>query len=160
MRRTRLSRIPWIAAITVSLCLPLLAEVKVVLTASKIVLVNGVEERQSADKAKPGDIIEYIAEYRNTSKTPVSNVVATLPVPSGMEYIPETADPTPVLASTDEHNYAPVPLKRMVRGADGKMVEQQVPYSEYRSLRWKLGDLGGEASKSVKARMKVRTQVK
>jgi uncharacterized repeat protein (TIGR01451 family) len=147
----------WIAFVALSLCLPLLAEVKVVLTANKIVIVNGAEQRQSSEKAKPGEIIEYVAEYRNTAKSPVSNVVATLPIPSGMEYIPDTADPAQVMASTDEHNYAPVPLKRMVRGADGKMIEQQVPYAEYRSLRWKLGEIQGESSKSVKARMTVKT---
>lgn len=157
MRRTTVSMTTWIAFVALSLCLPLLAEVKVVLTANKIVIVNGAEQRQSSEKAKPGEIIEYVAEYRNTAKSPVSNVVATLPIPSGMEYIPDTADPAQVMASTDEHNYAPVPLKRMVRGADGKMIEQQVPYAEYRSLRWKLGEIQGESSKSVKARMTVKT---
>jgi uncharacterized repeat protein (TIGR01451 family) len=156
--KIKFSTTAWIAMIALSLCLPLLAEVKVVLTANKIVVVNGAEQRQPADKAKPGDIIEYVAEYRNTAKSSVSNVIATLPVPSGMEYIPDTADPAQVMASTDEHNYAPVPLKRNVRGADGKMVEQQVPFSEYRSLRWKLGEIQGEAGKSVKARMKVKTE--
>lgn len=160
MRRMKAFKSGWIAVLAVSLCLPLLAEVKVVLTASKIVTVNGTEQRQPGDKAKPGEIIEYVAEYRNTSKSSVSNVVATLPVPAGMEYLPDTAVPPQVMASTDEHNYAPVPLKRMVRGADGKMIEQQVPYAEYRSLRWKLGEIPGESSKSVKARTKVRATEK
>lgn len=154
----RFSTSAWLIVIAISLCLPVLAEVKVVLTASKIVVVNGTEQRQSADKAKPGDTIEYVAEYRNTSKSPVSNVVATLPVPSGMEYLPGVADPPQLMASTDEHNYAPVPLKRSIRSADGRLVEQQVPFSEYRSLRWKLGDIQGEASKSVKARMQVKAE--
>ena len=160
MRRTKSSMTLWLTALGISLCLPLLAEVKVVLQASKIVVVNGAEQRESADKAKPGEVIEYVAEYRNAAKSPVSNVVATLPVPAGMEYLPNSASPGQVMASTDEHNYAPVPLKRMVRNADGKMVEQEVPYSEYRSLRWKLGEIPGETSKSVKARMKVKTQEK
>jgi len=57
-------------------------------------------------------------------------------------------------------HYAPVPLKKIVKGADGKMTEEWVPYSEYKSLRWDLGEIGGEGMKSVKARMKVRTQSK
>jgi len=158
MRKLKSVKIIWIALTIASLCLPLLAEVKVVLTASKIAVVNGKEQKESSDKAKPGEIIEYVAEYRNTAKTPVTNVVATLPVPAGMEYLPETAAPSQVTATTDDHNYSPVPLKRMVRGADGKTVEQQVPYSEYRSLRWTLGEIQGGASKIVKARMKVKTQ--
>jgi uncharacterized repeat protein (TIGR01451 family) len=139
-----------------ALCLPLLAEVKVILVQSKIVVANGVEHKQSADTAKPGDVIEYVAEYKNPDKSPVGKVMATLPVPAGMEYIPQTASPESVMASTDGVNYAPVPLKRSVRGTDGRMVEQLVPYSEYRSLRWSLGDLGGGTSKFVKARMKVK----
>ena len=160
MRMMKAFKSGWIALIAVSLCLPLLAEVKVVLTASKIVSVNGTEQRQPGDKAKPGEVIEYVAEYHNSAKSPVSNMVATLPVPTGMEYLPDTAAPAQVMASTDERNYAPVPLKRMVRAADGKMVEEQVPYAEYRSLRWKLGELPGETSRNVKARMKVRATEK
>ena len=158
MKTLKTLKTVWIPVTAISLCLPLLAEVKVVLTANKIVLVNGKEQRESGDQAKPGEVIEYVAEYRNSGKAPVTNVVATLPVPSGMEFVPETAHPFMVMASTDERNYAPVPLKRMVRGVDGKLVEQMVPYSEYRSLRWTLGEIQGGSSKSVKARMKVRTQ--
>jgi uncharacterized repeat protein (TIGR01451 family) len=158
MKSIRFVRYGCATLLVTALSLPLQAEVKVELKANKIVVVNGAEQKQPADKAKPGEIIEYVAEYRNSAKSPVSNVVATLPVPPGMEYVPDTAAPVQVMASTDEHNYAPVPLKRSVRGADGKTVEQLVPFSEYRSLRWMLGDLRGDASKSVKARMKVKSE--
>ncbi|HEY6249405.1 MAG TPA: hypothetical protein VI685_05560 [Candidatus Angelobacter sp.] len=146
----------WIAVTVIALCLPVLAEVKVVLTANKIVVVDGKEQMQPSDKAKPGEVIEYVAEYRNTDKAAVTNVIATLPVPAGMEFLPETAQPQQLTASTDEHNFAPVPLKRKVSGPDGKTVEQLVPFSEYRSLRWTLGQIPGGGSKSVKARMKVK----
>lgn len=156
MRTMKALKTAWIAVIVTSFCLPVLAEVKVMLTANKIVMVNGKEQMESSDKAKPGEVIEYVAEYRNTGKTPVTDVVATLPVPAGMEFLPDTAQPPQLMASTDEHNYAPVPLKRKVAGPDGKLVEQVVPYSEYRSLRWPLGKLQGGESKSVKARMRVK----
>ena len=136
------------------------AEVKVVLTATKIVQVNGAEQRQPGEKAKPGDVIEYVADYKNIEKSSVSNVKATLPVPSGMEYIPETAVPNQVMASTDDVHYASVPLKRNVKRADGKVVQELVPYSEYRSLRWDLGEIAAGAVKSVTARMKVKTSNK
>ncbi|HLJ86993.1 MAG TPA: hypothetical protein VKZ53_09215 [Candidatus Angelobacter sp.] len=145
-------------AAAIALYLPAQAEVKVMLAASKIVGPDGTEQKQSSDKAKPGDVIEYVAEYRNTDTRPAKNVVATLPVPSGMEYLPQTALPGEVLASTDGVSYSPVPLKKTVRSATGQMVEQLVPFSEYRSLRWNLGDISGERSKSVKARMRVKSQ--
>lgn len=156
MRNMKTLKTAWIAVIVTGLCLPMLAEVKVVLTANKIVVVNGKEQAESSDKAKPGEVIEYVAEYRNTGNTAVTNVVATLPVPAGMEFLPDTAQPQQLMASTDEHNFAPVPLKRKVSGPDGKTVEQLVPFSEYRSLRWTLGQIPGGDSRSVKARMKVR----
>lgn len=154
--RTKTLKTAWIAVIVTGLCLPMLAEVKVVLTANKIVVVNGKEQMQPSDKAKPGEVIEYVAEYRNTGNASVTDVVATLPVPAGMEFLPDTAQPQQIMASTDEHNFAPVPLKRKVTGPDGSTVEQLVPYSEYRSLRWTLGKIPGGDSKSVKARMKVK----
>ena len=146
------------ALAALALYLPLQAEVKVNLVASKIVSVDGTEHKQSADKAKPGEVIEYVAEYQNSDKASVKNVMATLPVPAGLEYLPQSSLPQTMMASTDGNTYAPAPLKRSVRGTDGKMVEELVPYAEYRSLRWNLGDIAGGTSKSVKARMKVKTQ--
>src|SRR5258708_13724238 len=123
-----------IVAVAFALYLPLQAELKSVLVAYKVVTANGAEQIQSADKAKPGDVVEYVAEYQNTDKRPVREVMAKLPIPSGMVYVPETASPAGALASTDDINYAPVPLKRSVPGPDGNMAQQLVPYSDYRPL--------------------------
>jgi uncharacterized repeat protein (TIGR01451 family) len=143
-------------AVAFTLYLPLQAELKSVLVAHKIVMADGAEQKLPADKAKPGDVVEYVAEYQNTDKRPVKDVLAKLPIPSGMEYLPDTASPAEIMASTDDVNFAAVPLKRSVRGADGKMIQQLVPYSEYRSLRWNLGEIPGGASKTVQARMKIK----
>jgi len=142
------------------LFLPVWSEVKVVLAAHKIVKTDGTEQSVPGDKAKPGDVIEYVATYKNTDSKPATNVAATLPIPRGMEYIPNTASPERVMASTDDEHYASVPLKRTVKDASGKPVEELVPYSEYRSLRWQLGAMPGGATRDVKARMKVRTDSK
>lgn len=150
----------FVCALAMASAVSLWSEVKVVLTASKIVQVNGNEQKLPSDKAKPGEVIEYVADYRNTDKSPVKDVQAKLPVPRGMEYLPDTANPGAVMATTDDVHYAPVPLKRKVKGADGQMKEELVPYSEYKSLRWDLGVIGPEQMKEVKARMKVRTQSK
>src|ERR1700730_12540067 len=136
-----------------ALYLPLQAEVKVLLIATKIVKIDGTEKTQPGDKAQPGDVIEYVAEYKNPDKSPVKDVLATLPVPAGMEYIPNTAAPGQVMASTGDGSYAPIPLKKEVRGADGKITQVLLPYSEYHSLRWNLGVIAGGTSKSVRARM-------
>lgn len=141
-----------------ALYLPLQAEVKVLLLANKIIKVDGTEKKEPGDKAKPGEVIEYVAEYKNSDKSSVKDVVATLPVPAGMEYVPDTAVPNQLMASTSDGHFAPVPLKKAIRGADGKVTQELVPYSEYRSLRWNLGNMAGGTSKSVRARMKVKAQ--
>jgi len=140
------------------LSLSVRAEVKVTLVANKIMKSNGTEVQQSGKTARPGDTIEYVAEYRNTDKTGVRNVVATLPVPAGMEYLSDTESPRPALASTDGTHFSAIPLKRKVRNAAGQPTQELVPYSEYRTLRWDLGEISGGGTKTVRARVRVITQ--
>jgi uncharacterized repeat protein (TIGR01451 family) len=127
------------------------------LEAHKVVLAdNGKEQLVAASKAKPGDVLEYRATYRNISAKPLRAVMATLPVPSrGVEYLPNSAAPAGVEASINGAQFAPAPLKRLVTTPDGKPQQQLVPASEYRFLRWPLGDLPAGASKTVSARVRV-----
>ena len=129
-------------------------QVEAKLSASIVRMVGNKEVLALADKAKPGDVIEYSVVYRNASK-PVKGVLATLPVPQGMEYLAGSAAPKTATASLDGNTFAAIPLKRQVKLADGKTVEQLVPYNEYRFLQWKLGDMANKASFKVSARMRV-----
>ena len=129
-------------------------QVEAKLSASIVRMVGNKEVLALADKAKPGDVIEYSVVYRNPSK-PVKGVLATLPVPQGMEYIAGSAAPKTATASLDGNTFAAIPLKRQVKLADGKTVDQLVPYSDYRFLQWKLGDMANKASFKVSARMRV-----
>ena len=127
------------------------------LEAHKVLLAaDGKEQLVAASEAKPGDVLEYRATYRNISAKPLRAVMATLPVPSsGVEYLPNTAAPAGVEASINGAQFAPAPLKRLVTTQDGKPQQQLVPASEYRFLRWPLGDLPAGASKTVSARVRV-----
>ena len=129
-------------------------QVEAKLSASIVRMVGNKEVLELADKAKPGDVIEYSVVYRNASK-PVKGVLATLPVPQGMEYLAGSAAPKTATASLDGNTFAAIPLKRQVKLADGNTVEQLVPYNEYRFLQWKLGDMANKASFKVSARMRV-----
>ncbi|MDD2774571.1 MAG: hypothetical protein PHU06_01300 [Gallionella sp.] len=113
------------------------------------------EVLESATQIKPGEVIEYQATYHNTTKHAISQLLATLPIPKETEYIPNTANPVGVEASLDGVTYAPVPLRRMVKLANGQMTEQAVPLIEYRSLRWVLGDLSAGQKKTVSARIRL-----
>lgn len=117
---------------------------------------NGKEKFSAASTAKPGDVVDYQVTYSNTTNAAMNNVVATLPIPAGsMVYLPRSAKPASVLASTDGHTFAPAPLIRTVRKADGSTATENIPLSEYRFLRWNLEAIAAGKTAIVSARMQV-----
>jgi len=156
-RLTRPALSAGLVVLALSAALPALAadDLKVTLDAKRVVTANGKESFQPAATARPGEVIQYQATYRNPSTHGVRQVLATLPIPQGMEYVARSAEPQQVLASVDGKSYAPVPLKRSVRLEDGREVQREIPTTEYRFLRWPLGDLGARGEESVKARVRV-----
>jgi uncharacterized repeat protein (TIGR01451 family) len=127
------------------------------LSVQRVVVANRNSElRESlepAANAKPGDTLEYVARYRNQGKAPVQQLEATLPIPQGTSFVLNQAKAAPQRASLDGVRYAPIPLKRMVRQADGREVEQLVPLEEYRYVRWSPQRLAPGADLSVSARV-------
>lgn len=113
------------------------------------------ERLQPLMSVRPGDVIEYEARYINSAAHKSQGVQLTLPVPAGgVQYLPQAATATPVhSASLDGVRFEPVPLRRAVRQANGTLAMQEVPPSEYRFLRWNLGDLPAGANRVVRARM-------
>ena len=129
-------------------------QVAVTLHAFQVVGAGKDQRLAPTVQANPGDVIEYQVTYQNTSAAPARQVKATLPVPEGgMAYLEGSASPG-LQASLDGVSYAAPPLKReIVR--DGRRIQQIVPPSEYRFLRWDLGELGAGQSKTVNSRMRV-----
>lgn len=130
---------------------------QVQLTASKVFAqANGAERLLPADAVRPGDIIEYQAVYHNRGSGPARNVQATLPIPpGGLEYLPDATRPRAVLASLDGKRFDAIPLQRRVMLANGKQELRPVPVSEYRFLRWDLGDIAAGQSAAVSSRMRL-----
>jgi uncharacterized repeat protein (TIGR01451 family) len=118
---------------------------------------DGKEILAPADRAFPGEVVQYDAHYRNTSDRGVRNLEPTLPIPAGLEFLLDSAKPAPAQASVDGRTFAPFPLMRKVTRPDGTVEEQPVPPAEYRALRWSIGDLpAGEAvTVSARARLSV-----
>lgn len=130
------------------------------LTAYRVTSVQtpeGVAERlQPVKAAAPGDVIEYQATYHNGNSTPTRNVHVTLPVPAGgLQYLPVISANAPPMASTDGVNFGAMPLVRTEVMPGGRTVQRTVPPSEYRFLRWSLGDLPAGGTRSVSARMQL-----
>lgn len=127
--------------------------VEVVLVQSKVVKdAKGNEQLVAADTIKPGDILEYRATYTNQGAKPVTGLVADLPIPEGLEYLPRSAKPGAQLvkAATREGQFAAEPLTRVVAGKT-----EPVPYADYRTLRWTLGQLPAKGTAVVSARARV-----
>lgn len=124
------------------------------LEARKVVIADGRETLADAATVKPGDVIEYVATYRNTGTRPITGLQATVPVPPDTEFVPGTARPAQAQASLDGRTFAAIPLKRMAT-RNGRQVEEQVPYREYRYLRWTAGELGSGKALAFTARVRV-----
>jgi len=153
-------RLPIALALLLVFATPLLAapagDVRVSLTAQRVSKdASGKTILEPGDQARPGDVVEYQVRYSNESASGVRKLVATLPIPVGMEYLPKTAQPARVEASLDGRTYAPIPLTRKVRLANGREVVREVPTSEYRHLRWSIGELAAHGARTVTARVRV-----
>lgn len=132
------------------------ADVRVKLDVFKVVQQADGKEALVSGGAGPGDTVEYQVRYTNAGNAKVQNLLATLPIPDGgMEYLPAGVSPANVQASTDGVIFAPVPLKRNVTDATGKVVVQLVPVSQYRVLRWELGELSPGKDATVRSRMRL-----
>lgn len=125
------------------------------LTASRVELVDGKSVLKPAAKVKPGDVLEYSATYVNAGKTAVERVQATLPIPAGTALLADTAKPANAQASTDSLKFAAMPLKRIVKSADGTSREKLVPLADYRALRWEIGTLAAGKDAVVSLRVRV-----
>jgi uncharacterized repeat protein (TIGR01451 family) len=113
---------------------------------------DGKEALLPAEKAAPGETLEYQTLYQNNSQAAVKSLAATLPLPPGLAYVAGSARPANAQASIDGKSFAAIPLKVMVKAPSGKLEEQLVPYSDYRALRWNVGDLPVNEKVTVSAR--------
>lgn len=151
----------WVAALALGVATSVAlaqgnGDVSVVLEQHKVIVAaDGKEIREEAKSSRPGDLIEYVASYRNTGKSTARGLLGVLPVPDGMSYAGSNSGPQPMQASLDGKKYEVPPLKRVVRQADGSTKTETVPPGEYRSLRWNLGDLPAGQRVQVSARMRL-----
>lgn len=124
----------------------------------KVVLdAKGEAKYIDASLVLPGDMLEYQATYTNRSTLPLA-VTATLPVPQAVEYVKDSAKAKPALAHSvalKDSVFAQEPLTRKVAATGGATLVQQVPYAEYRFVRWDLGRLAPGASAEVSIRAQV-----
>lgn len=117
---------------------------KMKISASKLVQdEKGKSEYIPVSTAQPGSIIQYKATYQNTLNQSINNTTVTIPIPTNTEFTGD-AFPRSAQGSVDYHNYMDIPLMRIV---SGKLVE--IPFSEYKSLRWDIKYIPAKKSVDV-----------
>ncbi|WP_170245621.1 DUF11 domain-containing protein [Fodinibius salinus] len=117
----------------------------------------GNETAVEVSEIQPGDTIEYRLTYTNNTENSISNLVPTLPIPAGVQYLSDTAEPALNAASLSStgNNFQKLPITREVTQKNGEVVEQEVPASEYRRLRWAVESLEAQGSVTLRARVQV-----
>jgi uncharacterized repeat protein (TIGR01451 family) len=132
-------------------------DVRVELIGKRVVMTDGKESLASADKAGPGDVIQYEAIYRNAGEAVAKNVTATVPIPRGMTLVAGSAQPAAEKASLDGKDFSSVPLIQEVKNEAGVTEKQPVPLSQYRALRWTLPELAPGKTASFVLRAQLHT---
>ena len=126
------------------------------LTVNQVVVIEkGKEVLRPAAEVKPGDLLQYTATYVNGGTSPVKQLVASLPIPVGTQWVDANAVPRPAMASTDGKVFTAVPLMRRVKKADGRVVDEAVPLAEYRAMRWPEQLVAAGATYTVSSRVRV-----
>ncbi len=153
--RSRLAGAALIAAILWAPAAWSAAAVTSQLEVRQVVTAQGREMLRPAAAARPGDLLQYRAVYRNGGDTAAIHLLARLPVPAGTTLQIDSIRPAGAEASTDGTHFAPLPLMRTTTGADGRPHREPVPVADIRALRWDLGTLAANASTSVELRVRI-----
>lgn len=130
-------------------------QVSSLLQAFRVVVKDGAETFLDAAKARPGDLLEYRLTYENGTGGAIGNLQATLPIPTGMAFVPNTAAPAGALASLDGVTFAAMPLMQEQKQADGSVKKVPVPVEQYRSLRWTVPTLKAGDRATMAARVRI-----
>lgn len=145
-----------LSAIAVQPALAAAPTVTSTLAVYKIVAgADGHEAKVSAERAEAGATLQYELTYHNQGASPIKGLVATLPIPGGTAYIGGTSRPGDIQASLDGNHFAPPPLQREEKGADGITRVVVVPAADYRYLRWSVGVLQPGERRTLVARVHI-----
>jgi uncharacterized repeat protein (TIGR01451 family) len=125
------------------------------LVLARVVTDAGTEKLVPAATVQPGDVLQYTAHFGNPTAAPMRDVVATLPVPAGTQWMPPSTQPSGPLASVDGVVFAPMPLMRKLLLPNGQWTQAVVPLAEVRYLRWPARALGASESFSTQLRVLV-----
>jgi uncharacterized repeat protein (TIGR01451 family) len=125
------------------------------LVLARVVSDAGHEKLTAAAAVQPGDVLQYTAHFGNPTAAAMRDVVATMPVPAGTQWLPKSDQPSGALASVDGVVFAPMPLMRKLLLPSGQWKQVVVPLAEIRYLRWPARPLAASESFSTQLRVLV-----
>jgi hypothetical protein len=126
-----------------------------VLSQFQVVQENGKEVLKAAKSVSRGDVIEYRAVFVNHhTDGPITNLNLDIPIPAGAIVILSSIEPKNAIATADGKRFSAMPLKIKVKRGDA-LVEEVVPLSGYKAVRWNVSVLkpGAKAEVSVRVRI-------
>lgn len=100
---------------------------------------------------KSGDVIEYHGLFTNTGKDRVRQMTVTLALPQGAAFTGVTEPALGVKASLDNSRFVFMPIRVSNNGA-----VENVPFAQYKALRWTIEEIGIGATAVVKYRATIQ----
>jgi hypothetical protein len=125
------------------------------LVMSRVVIEDKAEKLTPVASVQPGDLLQYTAHFGNPTAAAMRDVVPSLLVPTGTQWVPRSDQPTGATASVDGRNFGPLPLMRKQLQASGQWAQVPVPVAEIRYLRWPARNLGVGESFATSLRVRV-----
>jgi uncharacterized repeat protein (TIGR01451 family) len=125
------------------------------LVMSLVVLDGLMEKLTPTSTVQPGDLLQYTTHFGNPTAAAMRDVVSSLPVPAGTQWVPGSERPGAVTVSVDGIHYGAMPLMRKQLQANGQWLQVPVPMAEIRYLRWPARNLAASESFATSLRVRV-----
>ncbi len=129
-------------------------DVDTVMNAFLVRTVDGAEVLEpvtAQTQIKKGDLVEYHVLLTNNGKDRVRDMRVTLSLPAGAEFTGFVSPSIGTQASADGSRFVFMPIRTSVNGTT-----QNLPFAQYKALRWSIQDLGIGATTVVKYRAIIR----
>ena len=129
-------------------------DVDTVMNAFLVRTVDGAEVLEpvtAQTQIKKGELVEYQVLLTNNGKDRVRDMRVALSLPAGAEFTGFVSPSIGTQASADGSRFVFMPIRSSVNGTT-----QNLPFAQYKALRWSIQDLGFCATTVVKYRAIIR----
>lgn len=111
-----------------------------------------VKNRVTADEAVQGDVLFYTIVYKNSGDEAATDVQLDNPIADGASYVVHSAwgkDATIQFTINGKEYQIAEQLKKTIKTADGKIVQQLATAEDYTAIRWLVKEIKPGAEGTV-----------